>query len=86
MLRFNTLLLAAYLALSGTTLGAGASAVACVQEEIAGLGYDPGPLDGKGDEYARRSAYEEFQCDHGLEVDGDPGPKTLAKLVEIHGA
>jgi len=53
---------------------------------LANLGYDPGPLDGSGDPYARRSAYEEFQCDQGLTVDGDPGPKTRARLVEVHGA
>jgi len=53
---------------------------------LTNLGYDPGPIDGSGDPYARRSAYEEFQCDQGLKVDGDPGPKTRAKLVELHGA
>jgi hypothetical protein len=53
---------------------------------LANLGYAPGAIDGAGDPYARRSACEEFQCDHGLKVDGDPGPKTRAKLVEVHGA
>ncbi|MEM9456674.1 MAG: hypothetical protein AAGF11_21030 [Myxococcota bacterium] len=28
---------------------------------------------------------EEFQCEHGLTVDGDCGPLTQAKLVEVHG-
>jgi hypothetical protein len=30
-------------------------------------------------------AIEEFQCDHGLPVDGACGPTTQAKLVEVHG-
>lgn len=33
-----------------------------------------------------RSAVEEFQCDHALKVDGVCGPKTQAKLEEIHGS
>ena len=32
-----------------------------------------------------RWAIEEFQCEHGLSVDGDCGPNTQAKLVEVHG-
>lgn len=60
-------------------------------EEISGqvarlnnLGYFPGRLDGS-DADALKSAVEEFQCDHGLKVDGDCGPKTKAKLKEVHG-
>lgn len=30
-------------------------------------------------------AIEEFQCEHELAVDGDCGPNTQAKLVEVHG-
>jgi peptidoglycan hydrolase-like protein with peptidoglycan-binding domain len=37
------------------------------------------------DEARFKSAVEEFQCDHGLAVDGKCGPKTQAKLEEIHG-
>ncbi len=37
------------------------------------------------DEPAFRMAVEEFQCDHGLTVDGDCGPKTQAKLLQVHG-
>ena len=48
------------------------------------LGYFPGPIDGS-DQPAFESAVEEFQCDHGLTVDGDCGPKTQAKLKEVHG-
>ncbi len=32
-----------------------------------------------------RWAVEEFQCEHGLSVDGDCGPLTQAKLVDVHG-
>jgi len=58
-------------------------------EELSGqlgrlnnLGYFPG--DGSDDD-AFQSAVEEFQCDHGLKVDGICGPKTQPKLKEIHG-
>lgn len=54
------------------------------QARLSNLGYYLGPVDG---DYGERllSAVEEFQCDHGLSVDGICGPKTQAKLVEIHG-
>ena len=64
-------------------------------EEISGqkarlnnLGYRTGETAGAADtdEKAFRSAIEEFQCDHGLSVDGVCGPKTQAKLAEVHGA
>ncbi len=48
------------------------------------LGYFPGPSDSH-DEAAFRSAVEEFQCDHGLGVDGVCGPLTRAKLEKVHG-
>jgi len=48
------------------------------------LGYFAGPLD-QVDEKLLRSAIEEFQCDLALQVDGKCGPKTQAKLMEIHG-
>ncbi len=54
------------------------------QARLNNLGYDAGPVDGS-DEAKRRSAVEEFQCDHKLKVDGDCGSKTQAKLVEVHG-
>jgi hypothetical protein len=46
------------------------------------LGYFPG--DGT-DNDAFESAIEEFQCDHGLKVDGDCGSATQAKLEKVHG-
>jgi hypothetical protein len=48
------------------------------------LGYFAGKLDGS-DTDAFESAVEEFQCDHGLKVDGDCGPKTQDKLRQVHG-
>jgi hypothetical protein len=55
---------------------------------LENLGYEPGGLQGEHarDAYALRSAIEEFQCDHGLPVDGMIGPMTNAKLMEVHGA
>lgn len=32
-----------------------------------------------------RSAVEEFQCDHDLDVDGKCGPNTQKKLKKVHG-
>jgi LysM repeat protein len=52
------------------------------------LGYGAGPLDGKTEEENKTlflSAIEEFQCDHGLLVDGKCGPMTQAKLKQVHG-
>jgi hypothetical protein len=48
------------------------------------LGYVPG--DGSEDRSeAFESAVEEFQCDHGLTVDGVCGPLTQAKLKQVYG-
>lgn len=52
------------------------------------LGYFAGPLEGKSEEENKAmflSAVEEFQCDHGLVVDGKCGPATQAKLKQVHG-
>lgn len=59
-----------------------------IHDRLANLGYDPGgrtarrPRDG----VAFLSAVQEFQCDHGLKIDGDPGDDTQLKLLEIAGA
>jgi putative peptidoglycan binding protein/LysM domain-containing protein len=60
-------------------------------EEVSGqharlnnLGYFAGEVD-ESDDLLFRSAVEEFQCDHGLKVDGVCGTKTQAKLKSVHG-
>jgi hypothetical protein len=52
---------------------------------LANLGYYRASLD-KPDQDELLSAIEEFQCDNKLAVDGDCGPKTQAKLKEVHGS
>lgn len=48
------------------------------------LGYGAGtPQDATNPQF--QSALQEFQCDSSLLVDGVAGPKTQAKLREIHG-
>jgi Putative peptidoglycan binding domain len=52
------------------------------------LGYFAGPFNGNSDDASEArflSAVEEFQCDHGLSVDGRCGPITQAKLKQVHG-
>jgi N-acetylmuramoyl-L-alanine amidase len=52
------------------------------------LGYFAGPFAGRSIEQnkaAFQSAIEEFQCDHGLLVDGKCGSGTQAKLKQVHG-
>lgn len=50
-----------------------------------GRGGDGNALGGVSANDAFKSAVEEFQCDHGLTVDGVCGPKTQAKLKQVHG-
>ena len=54
------------------------------RERLNNLGYHAGSSDAEECQQ-RRYALEEFQCDYDLAVDGICGPKTHAKLVEIHG-
>jgi Putative peptidoglycan binding domain/LysM domain len=52
------------------------------------LGYFAGPLESASKEENQAlflSAVEEFQCDHGLTVDGKCGPLTQTKLRRVHG-
>jgi Putative peptidoglycan binding domain/LysM domain len=51
---------------------------------LANLGYYFAPLD-PVDKNEFLSAVEEFQCDHGVKVDGKCGPGTQAKLKQVHG-
>jgi LysM repeat protein len=52
---------------------------------LINLGYLPGVVQ-DGESELLHDAIEEFQCDHGLKVDGICGPATQAKLKEIHGS
>lgn len=55
-----------------------------MQARLNNLGYQAGSIPDANDPRFR-SAVEEFQCDHKLKVDGVCGPKTQAKLKEVHG-
>ena len=61
-----------------------AATVAGQRERLTNLGYDAGESD-KDSDIQLRSAIEEFQCDHGLVVDGKCGPNTQKVLVHVHG-
>lgn len=58
--------------------------VAGQRERLTNLGYRAGDSDDP-QALAFRSAVEEFQCDHGLAVDGTCGPVTQARLASVHG-
>jgi hypothetical protein len=54
------------------------------QARLKSLGYFHDDADGNaGPKFGW--AVEEFQCEHGLTVDGICGPKTQAKLKEVYG-
>jgi hypothetical protein len=59
--------------------------IAGVHGRLANLGYQPGESSDPT-KLDFRSAVEEFQCDHGLVVDGKVGPVTRAKLLAVHGS
>lgn len=58
----------------------GAGAVRTLQRRLAGLGYAPGPIDGRYGPLTER-AVRRFQATHGLIVDGIDGPVTRAALA-----
>jgi hypothetical protein len=58
--------------------------VAGQRERLNNLGYRAGDADDPK-ALAFRSAVEEFQCDHGLGVDGVVGPATRSRLAAVHG-
>jgi peptidoglycan hydrolase-like protein with peptidoglycan-binding domain len=53
-----------------------------LQTALSRLGFDPNGIDGK---YGRGTyaAVQEFQRQNGLQVDGEAGPATMAKLQEL---
>src|SRR5262249_22232931 len=51
---------------------------------LANLGYYRLPLE-EVDDDEFKSAIEEFQCEHGLTVDGKCGRQTQDKLKNVHG-
>jgi peptidoglycan hydrolase-like protein with peptidoglycan-binding domain len=55
-----------------------------LQEILNQLGYNAGKADGW---FGRRTARAvmQFQRDHDLTVDGDPGQNTIAKMIEVVG-
>ncbi len=59
-----------------------------IHDRLANLGYEPGGRRGQRSRngVALLSAVQEFQCDHGLSVDGDPGEQTQAALLDVCGA
>ncbi len=65
---------------SGYASAHGSDAVRVLQRRLAGLGYAPGPIDGR---YGRltEQAVRRFQAAHGLIVDGIDGPVTRAALA-----
>jgi len=52
---------------------------------LANLGYHFTAIEAVQSPAEFRLAVEEFQCDHGLLVDGKCGPQTQAKLKAVHG-
>jgi peptidoglycan hydrolase-like protein with peptidoglycan-binding domain len=64
---------------SGYQQAAGLGRVRVLQRRLAGLGFAPGPIDGRYGPLTER-AVRRFQAAHGLQVDGIAGPSTLAGL------
>ena len=58
--------------------------VSGIRARLINLGYEPGGSYDMNDPRFH-AAIEEFQCDHSLTIDGVCGPKTKAKLKEVHG-
>ncbi len=56
-----------------------------IQQQLASLGYRPGPIDGIWGRQTQ-AAVREFQRQRGLTVDGVVGPLTLAALFSPSGA
>jgi peptidoglycan hydrolase-like protein with peptidoglycan-binding domain len=65
---------------SGYAAPTGAPRVRVLQRRLAGLGFAPGPVDGRYGPLTA-AAVTQFQRDRGLEVDGIAGPQTAAALA-----
>jgi MYXO-CTERM domain-containing protein len=67
---------------SGYASAHGSRPVRALQRRLAGLGYSPGPIDGR---YGPRTeaAVIRFQVTHGLVADGIDGPVTRAALASV---
>jgi peptidoglycan hydrolase-like protein with peptidoglycan-binding domain/tetratricopeptide (TPR) repeat protein len=64
---------------SGYGSAHGSSAVRALQRRLSGLGFSPGPIDGRYGPLTEQ-AVRGFQATHGLIVDGIEGPMTRAAL------
>jgi peptidoglycan hydrolase-like protein with peptidoglycan-binding domain/TPR repeat protein len=65
---------------SGYSTNHGSNAVRALQRRLAGLGYSPGPIDGRYGPLTEQ-AVTRFQATHGLQVDGIAGPQTIGALA-----
>ena len=65
---------------SGYSKNKGSAMVKALQRRLIGLGYSPGPVDGRYGPLTE-GAVIRFQAAHGLKVDGIAGPLTLGALA-----
>jgi peptidoglycan hydrolase-like protein with peptidoglycan-binding domain/tetratricopeptide (TPR) repeat protein len=65
---------------SGYASAHGSRIVRALQRRLAGLGYSPGPIDGRYGPLTE-AAVIRFQTAHGLVTDGIDGPSTMAALA-----
>jgi peptidoglycan hydrolase-like protein with peptidoglycan-binding domain/tetratricopeptide (TPR) repeat protein len=65
---------------SGYASAHGSRAVRALQRRLAGLGFSPGPVDGRYGPLTEASVIR-FQAAHGLVADGIDGPSTTAALA-----
>lgn len=64
---------------SGYAAAHGSEAVRALQRRLVASGYTPGPIDGRYGPMTDRAVIR-FQSEHGLQVDGIAGPRTMAAL------
>jgi osmotically inducible lipoprotein OsmB len=66
---------------NAATVTPGSSNVASIQSNLAALGYNPGPVDGRAGPQTR-AAVRQYQQDHGLLVDGRLSPQLAQNLAQ----